>query len=193
MRTSTIERTTKETDIRLSLNLDGSRNITIDTPIPFLNHMLTAFAFYANIDLDITATGDVDVDDHHLVEDIGIVLGCAIKEALGDKLGIARFASTYTPMDEALSRVVIDISNRPVLVFDASFTRESIGGLSLENVKEFFYALAIESRITLHITNLYGSNNHHIVESIFKGFGRALTVAKDITGEQVTSTKGVLE
>lgn len=193
MRTSTIKRTTKETDIKLSLNLDGNRKISIDTPIPFFNHMLTAFAFYANIDLEITATGDTDIDDHHLVEDIGIVLGSAIKEALGDKVGITRFASTFTPMDEALSRVVIDISNRPMLVFDATFARESIGGLSLENIKEFFYALAMEARITLHIAALYGDNNHHIAESIFKGFGRTLNLAKTVTGDDVTSTKGVLE
>jgi imidazoleglycerol-phosphate dehydratase len=192
MRTSTITRTTKETDITLTLNLDGTGNINIDTPVPFFNHMLTALAFYAKIDLDITASGDVDVDDHHLVEDIGIVLGTALKEALGDKVGIARFASTHTPMDDALSRVVLDISNRPMLVFDASFTRDQIGGLSLENVKEFFYALAMESRITLHITNLYGENNHHKVESIFKGFGRTFNLAKAITGDSVTSTKGAL-
>lgn len=193
MRTQTIQRKTKETDISVTMNLDGQGKVNISTPIPFFNHMIEAFAFYAKIDLDILAQGDVDVDDHHLVEDIGIVLGQVFNQALGSKKGIQRFASSLTPMDESLSRVVIDISNRPLLVFNATFTRPSIGGLSLENIKEFFYAFAIESRMTLHIDILYGDNNHHMVESIFKGFGRALREAIQITGTSIPSTKGVLE
>jgi imidazoleglycerol-phosphate dehydratase len=193
MRTSKITRTTLETTIELSLNLDGQGKVSIDTPVPFFNHMLTALAFYAGFDLTVVAKGDTEVDDHHLVEDIGIVLGQALKEALGDKVGITRFASALTPMDDALSRVVLDISNRPMLVFDATFQRESIGGLSLENVREFLYALAIESRTTLHASVLYGTNDHHKVESLVKGIGRVWKAAKRIESDVVTSTKGVLE
>lgn len=193
MRTSNIKRTTLETTIELALDLDGKGEVSIDTPVPFFNHMLTAFAFYAGFNLTLIGRGDTEVDDHHLVEDVGIVLGQALKEALGDKTGIARFASALTPMDDALSRVVLDISNRPVLVYDASFERESIGGLSLENVREFLYALTIESRVTLHASLLYGNNDHHKVESLFKGLGRVWNEAKRIQGDRVTSTKGVLE
>ena len=192
MRQSTITRTTSETDITIKLNLDGTRQISIDTRIPFLNHMLTSLAFYAGWDLDVQATGDTSIDDHHTVEDIGIVLGQAFKEALQDKLGIARFASCTTPMDEALSDVTIDISNRPYLVYNVEFTRESIGTLSLENIKEFFYAFMVEARITLHINLLYGDNNHHKAESIFKGVGRALQQASTMNGQTIVSTKGVL-
>jgi len=193
MRQTTQSRTTKETTITVGLNLDGTGVSTIDTPIPFFNHMLRALAFYAKFDLNVTASGDTDVDDHHLVEDIGIVLGQALNRCLQDKTGITRFASALTPMDEALSCVVLDISNRPVLVFEADFKREQIGGLSLENVREFFYALAMESRVTLHLSVLYGSNDHHKVESLFKGVGRTLRTAVVVEGTEVPSTKGVLE
>lgn len=192
MRTKTIERKTLETNIYLELNLDGTRQIAIDTSIPFLDHLLTMFAFYANMDLTIKATGDIQVDDHHTVEDIGISLGIAIKESLGDKVGITRFSSVYTPMDEALSRVVLDISNRPYLVYDVDFKRETIGGLSLENIKEFLYALSMNAAITLHISQLYGTNDHHKAESIFKGLGRVFKEAIVVRSSEITSTKGAL-
>ena len=192
MRTSTIVRNTKETQIKLSLNLDGNKNILMDTKIPFFDHMLTLFAFHAGFDLEIICNGDIGVDDHHTVEDVGIVLGEAVKEALGDKLGINRYGMMYLPMDEALSRTVIDISNRPFLFYKATYERISIGSLSLENVKEFFRAFSSEARVSLHIETLYGDNDHHKVESIFKGFGRALKEATRIIGSDVSSTKGVL-
>jgi imidazoleglycerol-phosphate dehydratase len=192
MRETTIKRKTNETDINLTLNLDGKGNSDINTGIPFFNHMLTAFTLYAGIDLQIEATGDIDVDDHHLVEDIGIVLGTAFKEAIGDKKGITRFASNYTPMDEALVRTVLDISNRPFLNFTRSFTSETIGGLTLQNVNEFLYAFAVEARITLHIDIIKGVNDHHKVEAIFKSLGRAINGAKTIVSDSVLSTKGTL-
>ncbi|MEC9485318.1 MAG: imidazoleglycerol-phosphate dehydratase HisB [Candidatus Izemoplasma sp.] len=192
MRQSSLNRQTKETDINATLKLDGSGKTKINTGIGFFDHMLTAFAFYAKIDLTIMVKGDLAVDDHHTVEDVGIVIGQLINKSLGDKNGIARFASTLTPMDDALADIALDISNRPYLTFNATFTREKIGQLSLENVQEFFYALMIESRMTCHINLRYFENNHHAVEAIFKGFGRALNMAKSITGNTVSSTKGVL-
>lgn len=192
MRTSNLKRKTKETEIEINLNIDGSGKSAINTGIPFLNHLLDAFTFYSGFNLEINATGDLDIDDHHTVEDIGILLGKALNEAIGDKKGISRFSSNYTPMDEALSRIVLDVSNRPKLVYNVSFSKAQIGQLSLENVYEFLYALVIEARITLHIETLYGTNNHHIFESIFKGLGRAFKEAYLITSNTVTSTKGVL-
>lgn len=192
MRTSTQKRTTKETDITVVLNLDGTNDISVDTGIPFFDHMVTALAFYAGWDLTIEASGDLEIDDHHTVEDIGITLGLALKDALGEKVGITRFASALTPMDESLSQVVLDVSNRPMLVYNVDFTRETINGLSLENIKEFFYAFAIESRITLHASILYGSNNHHMAEALFKGVGRVLRDACTVESNRVRSTKGVL-
>ena len=192
MRTSTITRDTKETKIKLSLNLDGNRKININTGVPFFDHMLTLFAFHASIDLDVFCDGDLSTDDHHTVEDVGIVLGEAVKKALGDKKGINRYAMMYLPMDEALSRAVIDISNRPFLFYKATYNRLSIGLLSLENVKEFFRAFVSESRVTLHIEALYGDNDHHKVESLFKAFGRALCEATRIVSDDISSTKGVL-
>ncbi len=192
MRTSTMKRTTKETAITVALNLDGNRKISIDTGIPFFDHMLEAMAFYADFDLTIKAVGDLVIDDHHTVEDVGIVLGQAFKEALGDKVGIRRFADNVTPMDEALSRVALDISNRPVLVFTNPFTRETLGTLSTETIKEFFYAFTINAAVTLHIANLYGENDHHKAESIFKGVGRALNQAVELVDNTLPSTKGSL-
>ncbi len=192
MRTSSLKRKTNETDISVSINLDGTGNCDIKTDIPFLNHMLTAFSLYSGIDLTITATGDVEVDDHHLVEDIGIVLGSVFQKALQDKVGITRFSETITPMDEALVRVVLDISNRPYLDFNGTFKRDQIGGLSLENIYEFLYAFAMESRVTLHIDVLKGQNDHHKAEAIFKGLGRAINVAKEVKSTRLPSTKGTL-
>jgi imidazoleglycerol-phosphate dehydratase len=191
-RTINKNRKTSETEIDLKLNLDGTRSIFIETQIPFFDHMLTLFAFHAGFDLSISAKGDIPVDDHHTVEDVGIILGQAIKEALGDKVGINRYGLSYLPMDESLARSVIDISNRPFLHYKATFNRLSIGGLSLENVKEFLYAFAMEARISLHIESLYGDNDHHKVESLFKALGRSLKEAVMLQGDFINSTKGVL-
>lgn len=192
MRKSTIKRDTLETKIELSINLDGNKNININTGIAFFDHMLTLFAFHGSFDLNIQANGDLAVDSHHTMEDCGIALGQAVYQALGNRFGINRYGFSYVPMDEALSRVVIDISNRPYLVFNASFKRESIGTMDTENVLEFFKSFVNESRMNLHIENFYGDNDHHKVESIFKAFGRALKDALLINGSAITSTKGVL-
>ncbi len=192
MRQSKVSRVTKETDIELELNLDGKRQSSIETGIPFFDHMLTLFSFHSGFDLNIKACGDLEVDDHHTVEDVGILLGIAFKEAIENYQGIERYASVYLPMDESLSRVVLDVSNRPYLVFNASFKQDKVGTLSTENVYEFFKAFVQESRINLHIELLYGQNDHHKIESIFKGFGRALKNAVKITSTDVPSTKGLL-
>jgi imidazoleglycerol-phosphate dehydratase len=191
-RTSSKLRNTLETTIELELNLDGSRTIDVSTQVPFFDHMLTLLAFHAGFDLRIKAVGDVFVDDHHTVEDVGILLGQAFLEALGDKRGIKRYGLSYLPMDETLSRCVIDISNRPFLHYVASYNRISIGGLSLENVQEFMKSFTTEARLSMHIEVLYGENDHHKVESLFKALGRALYEAKSILGDYVNSTKGIL-
>jgi len=181
-------RTTKETSITMSLMTKGT---VIDTPLPFFTHMLTALFFYADIPVELKATGDVDVDDHHLVEDVGIVFGQAFRAYLETRTAFERFGSAYIPMDESLSRAVVDLSNRPTLVFHASFTNPMISTLTLQNVKEFFKAFVNEAKITLHIENLYGDNDHHKVESIFKAVGKALKQAlREIATTQ--STKGQL-
>lgn len=185
-----IKRDTKETQI--SCELKQSKEVSkINTPIPFLNHMLLAFSYYANLTLNLEATGDLDVDDHHLVEDIGIVLGQELRRLVSEMKGFNRFGVSYIPMDEALSRVVIDISNRPTLIYQVEVKNISIGLLTLQNVKEFFKAFSNEAKLTLHIENLYGDNDHHIIESVFKAFGKALKEAiKPL--ESIQSTKGVL-
>ncbi|MFP4177857.1 MAG: imidazoleglycerol-phosphate dehydratase HisB [Acholeplasmataceae bacterium] len=192
MRESVMERKTKETNIRLKLVIDGSNRTSIDTGIPFFNHMLAAFAFYAGFDLELLAQGDLELDDHHTVEDTGILLGRALNEALGNKAGIARFSENLTPMDESLVRVVLDISNRPFCLFSAGFRRETIGGLSLENIREFLVAFSTEARLTLHVEVLYGENDHHKAEAIFKGLGRALKQACRTESAAIPSTKGTL-
>lgn len=193
-RVATIRRDTAETSIRLSFNLDGSGQSDIQTGIGFFDHMLTLFAAHGQFDLTLTGQGD-GVDNHHLVEDIGIVLGQAFAQAIGDKAGITRYAHCYLPMDEALCRLCIDISGRPTLVFDVPFTREMIGNLETEMIEEFFIAFVNNARVTLHTTCLYGKNNHHIAEGLFKGFGRTLktAVAMDPTVKGIPSTKGVIE
>lgn len=186
----TIERITKETNIKLSL---GNRDLTstIHTPYPFLNHMLDAFSFYANLTLNIDATGDIEVDDHHLIEDIGIVLGQALLQYKQTLTNINRFGFFYMPMDESLSRVSLDFSNRPTLIYDVQFKNERISNVTLDNFKEFFKAFTYEARITLHICNLYGENDHHKIESVFKGFGKCVSLAlREV--ETLQSTKGVL-
>lgn len=191
MRTSTIKRNTKETQISLKLNLDGGK-VTVDTGIGFFDHMLTALAFYAGFGLELKASGDLNVDGHHTVEDVGICLGMAFKEALGEKKGIARFGTAYVPMDEALCRTVLDISNRPYLVFDAEMPQPMIGGYDACLTEEFMRAFAMNSGITLHMSALYGKNAHHITEALFKALGLALKQAVKVEGDAVVSTKGVL-
>lgn len=191
MRTAQLTRTTKETAIKLSLSLDGGP-VNIHTGIGFFDHMLTAFAFYGGLGLELTVNGDLEVDGHHTVEDTGIVLGQAVKEALGDRKGIRRFASAYIPMDEALCFTALDFSNRPFLVFDADMPQPMIGAYDSCLTQEFLRAFAVNSGLTVHMKCLYGQNAHHITEALFKSLGVAVKEAVQVTGTGVTSTKGVL-
>ncbi len=188
-------RKTKETDITLSLNLDGKGDAEIDTGVGFFNHMLEGFARHGFFDLDVKVTGDLEVDCHHTIEDAGIVLGTVIKKALGDKKGIRRFGSCILPMDETLVLCAIDLSGRPYLVFDADFTSERVGDMDTEMVKEFFYAVSYTAGMNLHIKVLEGGNQHHMIEAMFKSFARALdeAVSYDPRIKDVLSTKGSLE
>ena len=195
MRKATVKRKTKETDISVSVDLDGSGRGEIATGIGFLDHMLELFARHALVDLAVKATGDLHVDQHHTAEDTGIALGQALAEALGDKKGIARYAAVHLPMDETLTRVAIDISGRPFLVFRTVFPTEKIGAFDCELVREFFQAFAMRAGLTLHVETLYGENSHHIAESCFKGLARALRQAVAIDPREegrVPSTKGTL-
>ena len=193
MRASEISRKTKETDIQLRLDLDGTGKVSVDTGIGFLNHMLTAFAVHSEIDLSVVCRGDLEVDGHHSVEDIGIVLGKAVAEALGDKAGIKRYGSVYIPMDEALAFCSLDISGRPFLVFKADFKDQRIGEFDTCLCEEFFRAFAFNSGITLHIREEYGSNDHHICEAIFKAVAHAFKEAVRTNEDgSVLSTKGVM-
>ena len=191
MREATLSRKTKETDIRLSLALEGGE-VEDSTGIGFFDHMLTAFAFYGGLGLKLEVQGDLEVDGHHTVEDVGIVLGQAMREALGDRKGIRRFASAYIPMDEALCFTALDFSNRPFLVFDADMPQPMIGAYDACLTEEFMRAFAVNSGLTLHMKCLYGKNAHHITEALFKSLGVAVKEAVAITGTGVTSTKGVL-
>ncbi|AEJ42889.1 imidazoleglycerol-phosphate dehydratase HisB [Alicyclobacillus acidocaldarius] len=188
-----IERETGETSVRLSLNLHGQGRALMDFPVPFLRHMLHLFTVHGSFDLTVSATGDVDVDDHHLVEDIGLCLGRAIREALGNKAGIRRYGERHVPMDETLARAVIDLSGRPAFVLHARFTDARIGTFPTELVHEFFKSVANEARMALHLAVLYGENNHHMAEALFKAFGQALREAVEVTEGGVRSSKGVLE
>ncbi|SMC37127.1 imidazoleglycerol-phosphate dehydratase HisB [Papillibacter cinnamivorans] len=190
-RTSKLTRATKETEISLGLCLDGGE-ISVSTGIGFFDHMLTALAFYAGFGMELTVRGDLNVDGHHTVEDAGIVLGRCLKEALGDKAGIRRFASSYVPMDEALCRTVLDFSGRPFLVFDAPMPQERIGEYESCLTVEFMRALAFGAELTLHQTALYGGNAHHVTEALFKSLGLCLKEALRVEGGGITSTKGVL-
>ena len=195
MRTATVKRKTKETDIEVSVDLDGKVTSTISTGIGFLDHMLDLLARHSRIDLNVKAVGDLHIDFHHTAEDTGIALGQAVKQALGDMKGITRYADVHVPMDEALTRVCIDISGRPFLVFKAEFVRDKVGTFDTELVQEWFQAFAINSGITLHAECLYGTNDHHIAESCFKGLARALRAAVAIdprAKDEVPSTKGTL-
>ncbi|MGM9947714.1 imidazoleglycerol-phosphate dehydratase HisB [Floccifex sp.] len=193
MREIQINRKTKETNIQLSLNLDGKGQSNIQTGIGFFDHMLTLFSFHSKIDLNLTCQGDLDVCDHHTIEDCGILLGTTFKQALGDKKGIARYGFFSLPMDETLAQVSLDISGRPYLVFHCDFHRESIGLYSTEMTEEFFRAFCTSAGITLHINVLYGTNDHHKMEAIFKAFGRACKMAIQIEGNDIPSSKGVIE
>lgn len=192
-RKATINRTTAETTISVSLDLDGGGESAIDTGVGFFDHMLAHIARHGGLGLTLQAKGDLHVDEHHLVEDVGICLGKAIHDALGDKRGIERFGAGFVTMDEALARTIVDLSGRSYLVFNARFSRETINGFPLEMVNEFFRAVATEGRMNLHVTLLYGDNAHHQAEAIFKSFGRALRAAAAKTGsDTIPSTKGVL-
>lgn len=196
MRTSSIDRKTKETDISVNVSLDGTGKSDCDTGIAFFDHMLDQLAKHGLFDLSIKCDGDLDIDAHHSVEDTGIALGQAIKAALGDKAGIRRYGHAYVPMDEALSRVALDLSNRPYLVWKVNFTIDRLGDhMETELFQEFFLALAQAAGITLHIENLYADNNHHRIESVFKAFAKALRMAVEIDSRaegQLPSTKGAL-
>ena len=193
-RTSQVKRSTKETEIEVSLNLDGQGEHKIDTAIPFLDHMLSQLSRHGYFDLKLKAKGDIHIDYHHTVEDIGIVVGEAFAKALGDKKGIRRFADTQAPLNEALAQCVIDISGRGYFVFNAKLPKSKIGEFDVELVPEFFQAFAINSGITLHMNCPYWDNLHHIVEALFKSFARALDLAcsLDTRTDQVPSTKGKL-
>lgn len=192
MRTAKIERKTLETNILLELNLDGEGKSSINTGIGFLDHMLTLLSFHGKFDLNINCSGDLYVDDHHTVEDIGIALGSAFNKAIGDKKGIKRYSSLYIPMDETLCLAALDISNRPYLIYNINFEREKIGSIDTQNFKEFFKSFVNEAKITLHINVLYGENDHHKIESVFKAFGRVLNEAAMVYSDNVSSSKGVL-
>ncbi len=195
MRSAEIVRETKETKVRLAVNLDGTGKATIATGIGFFDHMLDLLARHARFDLEIEAKGDLHVDFHHTTEDVGIVLGQAVKRALGDMRGITRYADLHLPMDETLTRVALDISGRPYLVFRTEFKVAKIGEFDTELVREFFQAFASNAGVTLHVETLYGDNAHHIAESCFKGLARALRAAVAIDAAasgEIPSTKGAL-
>lgn len=191
-RTATIHRQTGETDITITIDINGSGKWEGTSGIGFFDHMMHLLAAHSGMDISLTCTGDLEVDNHHTVEDIGITLGEAFRKALGDKKGIHRYGCFFCPMDETLSRIVLDISGRPYLVFDVTIPVERIGTFETEMTREFFLAFANHAEMNLHMATLYGCNAHHIVESLFKGIGHALKEAVTIEGHQVLSTKGVL-
>ncbi len=194
-RKATVERNTLETQISVTVNLDGSGKVAFDTDIPFLEHMLDQVARHGMIDMDVTAKGDLHIDAHHTVEDIGIALGQAFVSALSDKRGIRRYGHAYVPLDEALSRVVIDFSGRPGLEYNAVYPRARIGEFDVDLLHEFFQGFSNHAMVTLHIDCLRGDNAHHIAETIFKAFGRAVRMALEVDtamGDRLPSTKGAL-
>ncbi len=196
MRQATIDRRTKETDVHLQLTLDGQGQHDLATGVPFLDHMLSHVAVHGGLDLVIAARGDTQVDDHHTVEDIGICFGQALRQALGDKRGIARYGHQITPMDESLVLTAIDISGRPILAYDVAFPQPTIGSFHAELVREFLQAATSQAGIALHVTLLHGQNAHHIAEAVFKGLGRCLGEAVKVQADRadrVPSTKGTLE
>lgn len=194
MRLGFVERKTGETDIKVRVNLDGVGDYKLATGVPFFDHMLTALAKHGLLDLEVTAVGDLEIDAHHTVEDVGICLGRAFREAMGDKKGISRFGSVRVPMDEALAEAVVDVSGRPFLVFNATWPAPKVGEFETELVEEFFLAFAHNAGITLHLHLVYGKNTHHCVEALFKAAARALrqAVALDPAVKGIPSTKGLL-
>ena len=195
MRQATVSRKTRETEIEVSLNLDGTGKYDVDTGIGFLDHMLEQFSRHGLVDLSVRAKGDLHIDYHHTTEDTGIAIGQAVHKALGDRLGIVRFASAVIPMDETLSRAAIDVSDRPYLIWNVKFSRDKLGDMDTELFREWFQAFAQNARVTLHVENVYGVNNHHIVESCFKAVARAVRTATEIDSRaagSVPSTKGTL-
>ncbi len=195
MRSAKVTRNTLETKISVEVNLDGTGKVKLVTGLPFLEHMLDQIARHGLIDLNISATGDLHIDAHHTVEDIGITLGQAFTQAVADKKGLRRYGHAYVPLDEALSRVVLDISGRPGLVFNAEFVRSNVGEFDVDLIREFFQGFVNHALVTLHIDNLAGNNAHHQIETIFKAFGRALRVALEMDPRMVgvmPSTKGML-
>jgi len=195
MRTAEITRNTNETRIRVAINLDGTGRQSLNTGVPFLDHMLDQIARHGLIDLEVHAEGDLHIDAHHSVEDIGITLGQAFAQALGDKKGIVRYGHAYVPLDESLSRVVVDFSGRPGLFYQVEFTRAMIGGFDVDLFREFFQGFVNHAGVTLHIDNLKGGNAHHIAETIFKAFGRAIRMAIAYDARMadiIPSTKGSL-
>ena len=194
-RTASVVRNTSETQIELTINLDGTGQAELSTGLPFFEHMLTQIARHGLIDIHIQATGDLEVDAHHIVEDIGIVLGQALNEAAGDKSGLTRYGHAYVPLDEALSRVVVDLSGRPGLFYCVDYTRSRVGDFDVDLLREFFQGLVNHGMLTVHLDNLKGENAHHQAETLFKAFGRALRMAVSIDarmGNTVPSTKGSL-
>jgi imidazoleglycerol-phosphate dehydratase len=195
MRKGAVSRKTNETAIEVEIDLDGSGDAKIATGIGFFDHMLEQLARHSLVDIAVRAKGDLHIDDHHTVEDVGIALGQAVKQALGEKRGVTRYADCLLPMDEALTRVAVDVSGRPFLVFRVAFPTQKIGTFDVELVREFFQAFAVNGGLTLHIENLYGANSHHITESCFKGVARALGAALAVDPRQaarIPSTKGAL-
>ena len=194
-RTARVERDTLETKISVSLNLDGTGQADFDTGVPFLEHMMEQIARHGLIDLNVQASGDLEIDDHHTVEDIGITLGQALAKAVGDKKGINRYGHAYVPLDEALSRVVLDLSGRPGLTMEVPFTRPHVGRFDVDLFEEFFRGFVNHAMVTLHIDNLRGTNSHHQIETVFKAFGRALRMAveeDERAAGAMPSTKGSL-
>lgn len=193
-RSAEISRKTRETDIFVSLNLDGKGNSEIETGIPFLNHMLELFARHGLFDLKVRCTGDLEVDDHHSIEDIGICLGQAFSDALGSKAGIVRYGMALVPMDEALARAVVDLSGRSFLVYRVANTREKVGTFSVEMAEHFWHSFAEHCKCNLHLEVLYGKNQHHLIEAVFKAATRALSqaAARDARIDGVMSTKGII-
>lgn len=192
MRKGKVDRKTSETEIALELDIDGNGDTDIDTGIGFLDHMLNLMFFHGKMDLNLSCSGDIYIDDHHTVEDIGIALGQAFKQAIGDRIGIRRYGSFTIPMDEALATVNLDISNRPFLVCNMELKRDNLGSMSTENFKEFFRAFAFNAGITLHINIPYGENDHHKIEAVFKALGRAVRDGSEVIGDQIPSSKGML-
>ena len=190
-----VERNTLETQITVEIDLDGTGTSNFDTGVPFLEHMMDQIARHGLVDISVKSTGDLHIDDHHMVEDIGITLGQAFRQAVGDKKGIRRYGHAYVPLDEALSRVVIDLSGRPGLAMDVPYTRASVGGFDVDLFEEFFHGFVNHSMVTLHIDNLKGKNTHHQIETVFKAFGRALRMAIEMDERMAgitPSTKGSL-